>query len=65
MYPGLLGPFRWGVGKVVCDAKKAAEGRWVRRLRMGGGSGWWYVRRREDGRRDVDWDSGRCVLRRQ
>ena len=29
MYPGLLGPFRWGVGKVVCDAKKAADGRWV------------------------------------
>lgn len=27
MMTGVLGPFRWGVGKVVCDAKKAADGR--------------------------------------
>ena len=29
MMNGQLGPFRWGVGKVVCDAKKAAGGRWA------------------------------------
>ncbi|GAX73579.1 hypothetical protein CEUSTIGMA_g1030.t1 [Chlamydomonas eustigma] len=27
MMTGKLGPFRWGVGKVVCDAKKASGGK--------------------------------------
>lgn len=27
MMTGAMGPFRWGVGKVVCDAKQAAGGR--------------------------------------
>ena len=29
MFTGRLGPFRWGVGKVVCDAKRASGGRSV------------------------------------
>ncbi len=29
MMTGALGPFRWGVGKTVCDARKASGGRQV------------------------------------